>query len=153
MTFALDGEFGAYLNFKGSNMLQRALDKRWVRVTFAILFGLPGVLLAVFSIGLGTWLSSRISGLSDWYALVLVPLALLLTLGVVGIWRRILKPHSVMTGQERARVRAFLLIGILGIAGYAVFTVILFEEAFLVPFFTVLAGITLLFIFATPNSK
>ena len=123
-----------------------------MRVTLAVLFGLPGVLLAIFSIGLGIWLSSRISGLSDWYALVLVPLAFLLTLGVVGIWRRILKPHSVMTDQERARARAFLLIGILGIAGYAVFTVILFEEAFLVPFFTVLAGITLLFIFATPNS-
>lgn len=134
-------------------MLQRALDKRWVRITLAILFGLPGALLAVFSIGLGIWLSSRISGLSDWYAVVLVPLALFLTLGVVGIWRRILKPHSVMTGHERARVRAFLLTGILGIAGYAVFTVILFEETFLVPFFTVLAGTTLLFIFATPNSK
>lgn len=134
-------------------MLQRVLDKRWARVTLAILVGLPGTLLAVISILIGLRLSSSASAASDLYILILLPLALFLTLGIVGIWRRILKPHSVMTGQERARVRAFLLIGILGIAGYAVFTVILFEEAFLVPFFTVLAGITLLFIFATPNSK
>ena len=134
-------------------MLRRALDKRWVRVMLAILFGVPAAILALSLVGLGLWLPLRVSEPGDWYAFVIAPLAALATLGVVGLWRRLLKPHSVMTGRERAQVRALLLNGIIANAGFAVFTVLLFEEDVLVPVFTVVAGMGLVFILATPNSE
>lgn len=133
-------------------MLQKALDKRWVRVTLAVLVGLPGTLLAVISFLLG------VSGLPGTPAATVrgvplyAPFALLLMLGLVGIWWRIYKPSSTITDRERTRIRALLFGGTIASAGFDVIAVLYGDNA-LVPFFTVLAGITLLFIFATPNSK
>lgn len=105
--------------------LAQWLDRRSVRVTLALVAGLPGgAFVVVYGLlGLAVALGGLGGGTSPVFFLGLLALTSLGILGVAGAWLRLLEGHSTMSARTRRITVALVLCGVtsaLFLAGYLV---------------------------------
>lgn len=135
-----------------AGFIAQLLDVHLVRLVLGIALGLPVTALALLgavyglAMGYGGLAGGRNLGLSA----IALGMVLLAFAGLVGAWRRILKPRAGMTPRQARTVRALLLAGVAAALFMVLAAVLWFDNYVLasVPLFIGAMGVVLLL--ATP---
>lgn len=133
-------------------MIERALDNRWLRIVLGAAIGIPFTAAALVGSIYGViFLVGGLRG-GEFFPTGVGLAAALGMLGVVGAWRRLLKPQSAMSHRERMVVRFLLFSGIASSTALAGVSLVYAEWPAIAFLFALIAAGGVALVLATPTT-